>query len=136
MLSVISVINMLRGFLIFLIFICKASVWRKIEKKYPKFARITQLPKRLFMCSRPNLNHNKVDGEGEAETIPMTGNQVINTEAINETNNETDHKANEDANNEADNEADNKANEDANNEADNEAKNDADKAVDNEAKDF
>ena len=72
--SVIGVVNMLRGFLIFVIFICKESVWRKIEKKYPKFVRITQLPARLLRCSSPRPTENLADADADAETIPMTCN--------------------------------------------------------------
>ena len=73
MLSLISGVNMLRGFLIFLIFICKTSVWKKIEKKYPKFAGIARLPARLVRGSSPRPTNNSP----EAETIPMTENNGL-----------------------------------------------------------
>jgi hypothetical protein len=47
-LSVISGINMIRGFLIFLIFIWKPSVWKKIVKRHPRFARLLTLPVKYF----------------------------------------------------------------------------------------
>ena len=50
-LSVISGINMLRGFLIFVIFIWKPSVWRKIVKRHPKLVKFLTLPTRYFSKS-------------------------------------------------------------------------------------
>ncbi len=63
-LSVISGINMLRGFLIFIIFIWKPSVWRKIVKKHPKLAKVIQVPVQYICCSKPVQDDS-------AENIPM-----------------------------------------------------------------
>ena len=35
--SIMGVLNMLRGFFIFLVFICKPSVWKMVSKRFPKF---------------------------------------------------------------------------------------------------
>ena len=40
--SIIGVLNMLRGFFIFLVFICKPSVWKFISKKHPKLVGCLQ----------------------------------------------------------------------------------------------
>ncbi len=64
-LSVISGINMLRGFLIFIIFIWKPSVWRKIVKKHPKLAKVIQIPVQYICCSK------LAQDNAAAEHIPM-----------------------------------------------------------------
>jgi hypothetical protein len=55
---------MLRGFLIFIIFIWKPSVWRKIVKKHPKLAKVIQVPVQYICCSKPVQDDS-------AENIPM-----------------------------------------------------------------
>ena len=39
---------MIRGFLIFLIFIWKPSVWKKIVKRHPRFAKFFTYPVKYF----------------------------------------------------------------------------------------
>ena len=47
-LSLFSGVNMLRGFLIFLVFIWKPSVWKMIVKRFPRFAKMLQFPIKCF----------------------------------------------------------------------------------------
>ena len=43
--------NMIRGFFIFLVFICKKTVWKMTEKRHPKLARVLSRP---FLFVREN----------------------------------------------------------------------------------
>ena len=47
----IGVLNMLRGFFIFLVFICKPSVRKMISKRFPKLAELINTAKER--CLRP-----------------------------------------------------------------------------------
>lgn len=40
---VIDGINMLRGFCMFMVFVCKPSILTQIEKKYPSMSRVIQV---------------------------------------------------------------------------------------------
>ena len=46
-LRILGGLNMIRGFFIFLVFICKESVWKMTEKKHPKLARALSRPVRF-----------------------------------------------------------------------------------------
>jgi hypothetical protein len=43
-LRVLSGSNMIRGFLIFVVFICKRSVWEMTKRRHPKLLRIAFAP--------------------------------------------------------------------------------------------
>ena len=87
--SVVGVLNMLRGFFIFLVFICKRSVWKMVTKKYPKFVALLYSAKRRFQCTSAdatadNLSDEKFARKRVEETTTMTTkiNIVIKTEEI------------------------------------------------------
>ena len=59
----ISGVNMLRGFLIFLIFIWKPSVWRKIVKRHPRLVKILTFPAK-YIFTKPVVQE-------DTEQIPL-----------------------------------------------------------------
>jgi hypothetical protein len=77
-LRVIGGSNMIRGFLIFLMFICKKSVWISTKKKHPKFLKIVFFPiNKLFRIFGKSGFDLTVPATQPFQAFPMTSSRSI-----------------------------------------------------------
>jgi hypothetical protein len=44
----------MRGFFIFLVFICKVSIWEMIQREHPKIAKLISMPIKSLQRLKPN----------------------------------------------------------------------------------
>ena len=69
-LRILGILNMLRGFFIFVVFICKPKIWKMTVKQHPRLAWALTRPFQLFMENclgfRPELR------TGSDEMIELT----------------------------------------------------------------
>jgi hypothetical protein len=69
---------MLRGFFIFLVLICKPSIWEKIKIRHPAVARCLAVFLTCFCCPKAN---NNVQENGELlpmhDTVNLPGNNSV-----------------------------------------------------------
>jgi hypothetical protein len=75
-LRIVGGLNMIRGFFIFLVFICKPAVWRMTKKRHPKLARALALP---FSAARKKWLDARHQVPGSASDMQMHSRDPVTT---------------------------------------------------------